>query len=95
MSNLILIDQTALNEFNSKLDSILNQLENKQEPQKEWLSASEAMNILGIKQTTLWSYRKEGKLTFTKVNKKVYFLKKDILKLLNQNKVVGFNLKSA
>jgi hypothetical protein len=94
MSNLVLIAQTALNEFNSKLDSILNQLEKKQELQKEWLSANEAMQILGIKQTTLWSYRKEGKLTFTKVNKKVYFLKKDILKLLNQNKVVGFNLKS-
>lgn len=95
MTNLILINQETLNEFNFKLDSILNQLENKPETQKEWLSANEAMQILGIKQTTLWSYRKEGKLTFTKVNKKVYFLKKDILKLLNQNKVIGFNLKSA
>ena len=93
MSNLVLIAQTALNEFNSKLDSILNQLEKKQELQKEWLSANEAMQILGIKQTTLWSYRKEGKLTFTKVNKKVYFLKRDILKLLDQNKIVGYSIK--
>lgn len=88
------MNEDVVNEFNFKLDSILNQLENKPENQKEWLSANEAMQILGIKQTTLWSYRKEGKLTFTKVNKKVYFLKKDILKLLNQNKVIGFNLKS-
>ena len=51
------------------------------------------MDILGIKQTTLWSYRKEGKLSFTKINKKVYFLRKDILKLLDQNKVVGHNIK--
>jgi hypothetical protein len=95
MKNLIVMNEDVVNEFNFKLDSILSQLENKQETQKEWLSANEAMQILGIKQTTLWSYRKEGKLTFTKVNKKVYFLKKDILKLLNQNKVIGFNLKSA
>lgn len=95
MKNLIVMNEDVVNEFNFKLDTILNKLENKQENQKEWLSANEAMQILGIKQTTLWSYRKEGKLTFTKVNKKVYFLKKDIFKLLNQNKVIGFNLKSA
>ena len=94
MKNLVVMNEELVNQFNDKLDSILNQLEKKQELQREWLSANEAMQILGIKQTTLWSYRKEGKLTFTKVNKKVYFLKKDILKLLNQNKVVGFSLKS-
>jgi hypothetical protein len=94
MKNLVVMNEELVTQFNAKLDSILNQLEKKQELQREWLSANEAMQILGIKQTTLWSYRKEGKLTFTKVNKKVYFLKKDILKLLNQNKVVGFSLKS-
>ncbi len=94
MSNIILIDQTTLNEFNLKLDSIISKLENKQDNPKEWLSANETMDVLGIKQTTLWSYRKEGKLSFTKINKKVYFLRKDILKLLDQNKVVGYNLKS-
>jgi hypothetical protein len=94
MKNLILIEQTALNEFNIKLDSIISKLENKQDNPKEWLSAIETMDVLGIKQTTLWSYRKEGKLSFTKINKKVYFLRKDILKLLDQNKVVGYNQKS-
>ena len=94
MSNLILINQETINEFNLKLDSIISKLENKQDNPKEWLSVKETMDILGIKQTTLWSYRKEGKLSFTKINKKVYFLRKDILKLLDQNKVVGYNLKS-
>ena len=94
MSNIILIDQTTLNEFNLKLDSIISKLENKQDNPKEWLSAIETMDVLGIKQTTLWSYRKEGKLSFTKINKKVYFLRKDILKLLDQNKVIGYNLKN-
>ena len=94
MSNLILINQETINEFNLKLDSIISKLENKQDNPKEWLSAKETMDILGIKQTTLWSYRKEGKLSFTKINKKVYFLRKDILKLLDQNKVVGYNIKS-
>ena len=93
MSNLILINETTVNEFNFKLDSILSKLENKQEPLKEWLSAKETMSILEIKQTTLWSYRKAGKLTFTKVNKKVFFLRKDILKLLEQNKIVGYSIK--
>jgi hypothetical protein len=93
MSNLILIDQTALNEFNYKLDSIISKLETKQENPKEWLSAQEAMDILKIKQTSLWAYRKSGKLTFTKINKKVYFSRKDILNLLDRHKIVGYNLK--
>jgi len=62
MKNLVVMNEELVNQFNSKLDSILNQLEKKQELQREWLSANEAMQILGIKQTTLWSYRKEGKL---------------------------------
>ena len=82
-----------MNEFNFKLNSILEILENKQDSLKEWLSAKEAMSILEIKQTTLWSYRKAGKLTYTKINKKVFFLRKDILKLLEQNKIVGYSIK--
>lgn len=93
MSNLIVINQETVNEFNFKLNSILEILENKQDSLKEWLSAKEAMSILEIKQTTLWSYRKAGKLTYTKINKKVFFLRKDILKLLEQNKIVGYSIK--
>ena len=93
MSNLIVINQETVNEFNFKLNSILEILENKQDSVKEWLSAKEAMSILEIKQTTLWSYRKAGKLTYTKINKKVFFLRKDILKLLEQNKIVGYSIK--
>lgn len=93
MSNIILIDQNALNEFNHKLDSIISKLDNKQDNPKEWLSAHEAMEILKIKQTSLWAYRKAGKLTFTKINKRVYFLRKDILNLLDQHKIVGYSIK--
>lgn len=93
MTNVILIDQNALNEFNCKLDSIISKLDNKQDNPKEWLSAQEAMDILKIKPTSLWAYRKAGKLTFTKINKRVYYLRKDILNLLDQHKIIGYNLK--
>ena len=93
MSNLILINQETINEFNLKLDSIISKLENKQDNPKEWLSAQETMDILKIKQTSLWAYRKAGKLTFTKINKRVYFLRKDILNLLDQHKIVGYSIK--
>lgn len=93
MTQIILLDQQTLNEFNCKLDSILSKLDNKQENTKEWLSANETMEILAIKQTSLWSYRKSGKLTFTKINKKVFYLRKDIIRLLEQNKIVGYNIK--
>jgi len=92
MSNFTLINEQTVNELNHKLDSILTKLENRT-PEKEWLSAKEAMSLLEIKETTLWAYRNAGKLTFTKVNKKVFFLRKDILKLLEQNKIVGYSLK--
>jgi len=93
MSNLILINQQELNEFHYKLDSIISKLETKQENPKEWLTAQETMEILKIKQTSLWAYRKAGKLTFTKINKRVYFLRKDILNLLDKYKIIGYDLK--
>ena len=49
MSNLILINQETINEFNLKLDSIISKLENKQDNPKEWLSAKETMDILAAK----------------------------------------------
>jgi hypothetical protein len=92
MTNLVVITEQTVTELNNKLDSILAKLE-KRTPEKDWLSAKETMALLEIKATTLWSYRVAGKLTFTKINKKVFYLRKDILKLLEQNKTIGFSIK--
>jgi predicted DNA-binding transcriptional regulator AlpA len=52
-----------------------------------WLSHNETMAILGIKVTTLWKLRSEGKLRYSKIGRKVYFDGKSIIALLEANSI--------
>ena len=52
-----------------------------------WFSNSETMAILGVKETTLWKLRAEGKLRYSKIGRKVFFDGKSITALLETNSI--------
>lgn len=54
--------------------------------QKEWLDNHDVCLLLDISKRTLQTYKKQGLLPFSKLNRKNYFKKSDVLKLL-QNSV--------
>jgi len=56
----------------------------------DYISEEEAKDILGRKTTWFWSMRKKGRLSFTKIGNRIFYTKKDILKLLNDNRKEGF-----
>lgn len=77
--------------MNAKLDSILDALSNtKNDKVDGWLNERETKDLLGLKTTTLWQMRRDGKVTFTKVNGKTYYQQKSIDKLFENNKIEAY-----
>lgn len=51
----------------------------------EYISEEEAKRQVGRKTTWFWNLRTTGQLPFSKVGKKIFYLKSDIKKLLEKN----------
>ena len=54
--------------------------------QKEWLRSAEVMEMLSISTGTLQSLRINGEIPYTKIGGTLYYERKAILKVLNDNK---------
>jgi len=52
-----------------------------------WLSQQEVEDLLGLKETTLWKLRSQGKLTFSRFGKKVFYDAGSIRQLLEANTI--------
>jgi len=91
--NIKLLSETHYNELKEKIDKILNYLE-KSTPQTEqigkWIPEKKAQELTGKKATTLWKMRMDGRLTFTKINNKVFYDKDSILALMDKNAKQAF-----
>ncbi len=83
--NFIVLEKEQFDSLNQKLETILSKVSKESEQEKAWLSTKEALKMLNIGQTTLWSYRNQGLIKASKINKKLYFHKPDILKLISAN----------
>lgn len=74
------------NEFDficNKLDKIETLISNNTpKEEKEWISADEAAKILGVGKTTLWKYRAEGIVKANQINKKLFFSRSELIKLI-------------
>lgn len=58
--------------------------ENNQSLLSEYISEKDAIKEFGRKTTWFWNQRKNGRLAYKKLGSKVYYLKSDLLTLLNQ-----------
>ncbi|WP_431107733.1 helix-turn-helix domain-containing protein [Winogradskyella poriferorum] len=88
--NEVKIVQTTTSELSHLIsDSIKKELENfklelsKSNFNEVILTREEACKLLSIDLTTLWSYTKKGKLPSRKIGNRVYYLKSEILEVLN------------
>jgi len=57
--------------------------------EKQYLSSSEACEFLGIGKTKLFKLKKEGRLPYIKIDKKLVFDKNDLVKFMDSLKQVG------
>ena len=90
MGKYILLSEDHFESIISKLDSIEKKLDDPKSSLNGWLTAKQAKELLGIKETTLWKYRNMGMLTHTKIQRTVYYSQEGILNLLEKNKISAY-----
>jgi len=52
-----------------------------------WLSQKKVEDLLGLKETTLWKLRSQGKLKYSRFGKKVFYDAGSIRQLLEKNTI--------
>lgn len=77
---------SAWNSLKSKLEELQNVCL-KKEPD-EWLDSKEVCEILCVSSRSLQHLRNNGTLSFTRIDRKIYYRKQDVMSLLTtvQNK---------
>lgn len=78
----------VLEEINEKLDLLIESMKSRPSQKEigEYIEEKEAQKLLGRGTTWFWQMRKSGRLSFSRINRKVYYSKRDIVALLNENK---------
>ena len=84
---LSLVPEELLDEIKSKQDKIISLLENGQLiTQNEFITESQAKEILQKKSTWFWQMRKIGVLPFRKIGKSIFYSKTEMNQLLENSK---------
>jgi excisionase family DNA binding protein len=68
---------TLLQSNNSNSESNNSQLE-------EWITVKETCKILGCSEVTLWKFRKENTIPYSRLKRTIRYKKVDVLNYLNQ-----------
>ena len=55
---------------------------------EDWIDGQDVMQILHISPRTLQTLRSNGTLPYSRIGNKIYYLKKDILKILSDNYIM-------
>jgi len=83
---IYLISKDQYDHLKTQLELILKRLNyDSLERESKWLSTKETQELLKISQTTLWQYRKDGKIKASRIDKKLYFNREDIENMLRDN----------
>ena len=91
MDKLIAISESNFELLNNKLDRLIKLLESKKGHTFEgWVSEIEAQKLLGLKTTSLWQMRQEGRITYSKINGKTYYQLNSIEDKLKQNTIEAY-----
>jgi len=85
MDKIVIIPKSLFDQINEKLDRLLEHKENPKDPDKQWINTKEATQLLGIGLTTLWTYRKQGKIKGRKIGHKLYFSSSELNNLLTNS----------
>lgn len=86
--NLIVLTQGFADAVTSKIDElkkILQEQSISKSHLEKWLDEKSTQELLGLKTTTLWKLRKEGKLITSKIGAKTYYSVDSINILLEKN----------
>ena len=83
-NNLVTVQD--LQKMKEEIISEIALIKGKTITQKEWLRSAEVMQMLSISTGTLQNLRINGEIPYTKIGGTLYYERKAILKVLNDNK---------
>jgi hypothetical protein len=87
---IISIEKRVLDSLIANLGTLADEAENLSKPEdyylQEWLDNQDVCTILNISKRTLQTYRDNGTLPFTQIDRKIYYKPTDIEFLLNSIK---------
>lgn len=85
MINLSVSDLTELisNCISTELQKVVNLTTQPQKPESEILTREEVKDLLKVSFTSLWKYNKQKTLIARKANGKVFYMRSDVMNLLN------------
>jgi predicted RecB family endonuclease len=85
MVNLSVDDLTTLisNAISTEIQKVVNLATQPRKTETEILTREEVKDLLKISYTSLWKYNKQKTLIARKANGKVYYMRQDVLNLLN------------
>ncbi|MFT4169035.1 MAG: helix-turn-helix domain-containing protein [Dysgonomonas sp.] len=83
MRNIGIIDLEVIDEIITKTQTItreINALKNKHDDKclGKWMDAQDVCLTLNISPRTLQTYRDEGKIGYTQINRKIYYKSEDV-----------------
>lgn len=87
---LDVISKTDFTEFKAEVLGALAKMEEKLTKcnyKKEWITESEAMELLDVSKSTIRNYRLNGMLPFSQIKNKIYINQADIEQLIKKNYV--------
>ena len=91
MEKLYVLSESEFTSIQTKLEEVLNFVRvHGNRGIDGWIPESEIKKMLDIKTTTLWQMRTEGKITYSKINGKNYYLRKGIKKIRETNRVDAY-----
>lgn len=63
----------------------LNSIKRTSSTLEDWISEPKVMEILNLKATSLWKLKSTGELPYSKIGKRVFYKRQDIVQLLENN----------
>jgi hypothetical protein len=91
MINLSVNELTELikNAISTEIRKVVNLNTQPKKLEPEILTREEVKDLLKISFTSLWKYNKQKTLEAKKINGKVFYLRQDVMNLLNSNSAVA------
>ncbi len=90
---VVAIQKSALDKIKNELKELLNLTENATKKytaifkEEKWLDNQEVCLMMNITKRTLQTYKSKGLLPYTKLNRKNYYKRSDVLALLNSRQL--------
>lgn len=89
---LVILTKQQYDDIINRLDALNEKLRKQQEPSSlQYISNEEFLKLMSISKRTAQTWRDEGKISFSQIGHKIYYLLSDIEDLLKHHHVKAFN----